>query len=80
MPKPNTSSAKQPAWAKYPREKLLGVRLCDLGVAIEGSILERRITQLHRELSANCLDFRPHCWLSDEWFTPHNPAGEEPST
>ena len=51
------------------------VRLCDLGLTIEGSWLEPRINQLYDELAARGLAFRPHFWLSGEWFTPDGVPG-----
>src|SRR5947199_10707421 len=62
-------------WVDWPDEKLLEVRMCDLGVTIEGTDLEPRIAQLHAELRACHLKFRPHFWLSDEWFTPDGVPG-----
>lgn len=65
----------EPEWATWPDERLLDVKLCDLRVAIEGSPVEERIAQLHAELDAHHLAFRPHFWLSDEWFTPDGVPG-----
>jgi hypothetical protein len=55
--------------------QLLDLRLCDLPVRIRGSLLEPRIEKLYRELEARSLDFRPHTWLAEEWFTPDGVAG-----
>lgn len=57
-------------WASYGDEALLDVRLCDLGVTVEGCELAERVGQLHGELEDRGLRFRPHAWLSNEWFTP----------
>ena len=65
----------EPPWVGWPDEQLLDLRFCDLGVTIEGSILEARVAQLSAELEARELRFRPHFWLSDEWFTPDRVAG-----
>ena len=62
-------------WASWDDEQLLGLRLCDLDLRIEGSELEPRVVQLDSELAARGLEFRPHCWLSDEWFTPDGVPG-----
>lgn len=51
-------------------EDLLDLRLCDLDLAIEGTPLERRIGRLHGELAARGLEFRPHFWLAEDWFSP----------
>ena len=64
-----------PEWASWPDDKLLETRLCDLGVAIDGTELERLIAQIDAELEARGLTFRPHYWLADEWFTPDDVPG-----
>jgi hypothetical protein len=63
------------AWATLPTEELLELRLCDLGLGIEGSALERRIDALYRELELAGLRFRPYVWLSTDWFAPHGMSG-----
>jgi hypothetical protein len=62
-------------WPDLNDEALLDVRFCELGLAIEGSWLEPRIAQLNDELGARGLAFRPHFWLSSEWFTPDGVPG-----
>ncbi|MCX7846644.1 MAG: hypothetical protein N2595_01220 [bacterium] len=52
------------------RYELLNTRICDLGVQIEGSLLEPYIRRLYRELSAKRLIFRPQCYLTDSWGCP----------
>jgi hypothetical protein len=66
---------KPPEWAAFSDDKLLEIRMCDLGLSIEGTDLEPRIAQLNAELDARGLSFRPHYWLSDEWFTPDGVPG-----
>ena len=65
----------KPVWARWSDEKLLDVRICDLAVTIDGTPLERRITEVHQELEARGISFRAHCWLSDDWFTPDGVPG-----
>ncbi|HKV98297.1 MAG TPA: putative zinc-binding metallopeptidase [Vicinamibacterales bacterium] len=62
-------------WPDLNDEALLDVRFCELGLSIEGSWLEARIAQLYDELAARALEFRPHFWLSSEWFTPDGVPG-----
>jgi len=62
-------------WIDWPDEQLLDMRMCDLRVQITGTRLEQRIAQLYREIEGQGLRFRPHCWLSDEWFTPDGVPG-----
>jgi hypothetical protein len=57
-------------WADWDDERLLDLRLSDLDLTVEGSPLEPRVTELHSELKERGLEFRPHFWLSDEFFTP----------
>lgn len=55
--------------------QLLKLRLCDLPLRIKGTPLEDRIEKLYREMEARSIVFRPHFWLSEEWFTPDGVAG-----
>jgi hypothetical protein len=51
--------------------ELLGKRIDQLGLRLEGSPVERFVHQLHRELARKGLKhFRPTCYLSDEWGCP----------
>ena len=54
---------------------MLDLRLCDLPVQIPGTQLEQRLKRLYRELRGRSLEFRPHVWLAEEWFTPDGVAG-----
>lgn len=66
---------RKPAWADLRDEELLDLRMCDLGLKIEGTDLEPRIERLYQELQRRNLRFRPHCWLSQEWFSPDGIPG-----
>lgn len=61
--------------AEMSDDELLDLRFCDLDLSIEGTHLEKRIAQLDRELSGKKITFRPHFWLSEEWFTPDGVPG-----
>ncbi len=51
--------------------QLLNTRICDLGLAIEGSAVEKFVQQLYRELEKKkIMKFRPPCYLTDEWGCP----------
>lgn len=56
-------------------KELLGLRMCDLGLVIEGTVLEERIHQLYEELEARDIRLRPHVWISDDWFSPDGVPG-----
>ncbi len=62
-------------WNDLPLEELLDVRLCDLELSIEGSILEGRLERLYGELARAGLRFRPSVWLSTDWFSPMGVPG-----
>ena len=56
-------------WASKPDDELLDIRMCDLPLAIEGTLADR-IARLRSELHERHLDFPLHFYLADEWFTP----------
>ena len=56
-------------------EQLLGLRFCDLRLKIERSPLAKRVRRLYRELDKRDIKFRPHVWLSEEWFSPDGVPG-----
>lgn len=72
---PRSDQTTAHAWADWPDEKLLDVRMCDLGLKIRGSGIEKRIKQLYEELRDRGLGFRPHFWIADDWFTPDGVPG-----
>ena len=62
-----------PAFDKVPPEvqEILKKPICELGLKLEGSPLERLVSQLYRELDRKGLKkFRPLCYLTDEWGCP----------
>jgi hypothetical protein len=62
-------------WARWPDSELLQLRMKDLGVRIEGTWLEECVQELYDELESRGIHFRPHVWLSDEFFTPEGVPG-----
>ncbi len=69
------SHSDQPAWAAWPDEKLLDLKLRDLDLRIEGGSLDEQIHKLYAELEEKGIAFRPYFWISDEWFTPDGVPG-----
>jgi len=51
------------------------MRLCDLPIKLEGTLMERRVRRLHRELQARNIAALPHAWLSEEFFNPDGVLG-----
>jgi hypothetical protein len=62
-------------WEGWSDDQLLDLKLCQLDITIAGSEMETRIAELYHELEERALTFRPHFWLSDEWFCPDNVPG-----
>ncbi|HZW39187.1 MAG: putative zinc-binding metallopeptidase [Syntrophothermus sp.] len=56
-------------------EELLNLKLKNLRLSIKGSNMEKRISRLYYELEKKGLFFKPHIWISEEWFTPDDIAG-----
>lgn len=63
------------AWSRYSDERLLDVRICDLGLRIEGTWLEECLHELHDDLKRRGVRLRPHAWLSLDWFSPDDVPG-----
>ncbi len=51
-------------------EELLKVRISDLPIEIKSTWVEECVQQLYQELEEKGLNFRPECYLADEWLTP----------
>lgn len=63
------------SWEALGDRELLKVRLRDLHVRIEGSWIEECLGELHEDLTRRGIRFRPHAWLSYDWFVPDNVPG-----
>jgi hypothetical protein len=63
------------SWTRLSDEQLLGLRFCDLKLKIERSPVAKRVSRLYRELDKRQIGFRPHVWLSEEWFSPDGVPG-----
>jgi len=77
MPSTRTSRATlaKRSWTRLSDEQLLGLRFCDLKLKIERSPVAKRVQRLYRELDKRQIAFRPHVWLSEEWFSPDGVPG-----
>ena len=53
----------------------MDVRFCDLGLSIDRSPFAPLIARLYEDLERRGIQFRPHCWLGEEWFTPDGVPG-----
>jgi hypothetical protein len=62
-------------WETYTDTELLEVRMRDLGVRVEGTWIEECVEELYAELERHGLRFKPHVWLSYDWFVPDDVPG-----
>ena len=63
-----------PTWTELTDDELLNLRLADLPLTFEGSVMQGRIAELRAELERAQLRFPIHFYISDEWFTPDGTA------
>jgi hypothetical protein len=68
-------SAHARRWTRLSDQRLLDLRFCDLGLALEGTWLDERVQEVGAELETRDLRLRPHVWLSTEWFSPDGVPG-----
>jgi hypothetical protein len=62
-------------WTRLSKESLLNLRLCDLNLSLTGSLIEPKIKLLNKELDRKGIQFKPHFWISDDWFCPDGIPG-----
>jgi len=74
-PRRSRPRARRHEWARLPDEQLLRLRMCDLRLSWKQSPLRRHIERLYQELDGRGIRFRPHVWLSDDWFSPDGVPG-----
>lgn len=65
----------RPGWAAYCDEQLLGLRLHELRLSLEGTSIEKQLQRVRAELCARGIPFSPHAWLSTEWFVADGVPG-----
>jgi hypothetical protein len=66
---------REPAWTRLDDEALLDMRFCDLRLSLRSAGLDAAVQRLYEELRLKDIRFRPHVWLSEEWFSPDGIPG-----
>lgn len=56
-------------------KKLLQQRINEFPLNLNKSWVAKHIKQLYRELENKGISFRPHIWISDDWYSPDGVAG-----
>lgn len=69
------TAARRTDWTRLPDDELLRLRMCDLRLDLHRSPLRRHVERLYEELDGRGIRFRPHVWLSGEWFSPDGVPG-----
>ena len=67
--------SSEPAWVKLSDRKLLDMKISELGLDFKQTSMVNFRDQLHAELKELGLIFKPHCWFSDDWFSPDDVPG-----
>jgi hypothetical protein len=49
--------------------------MCDLGLTLDAHWIQESIERLGHDLARRGIRFRPHVWLSSEWFSPSGVPG-----
>ena len=62
-------------WSRKTDDQLLDMPLSKLPIQIKGTWLEDGVHRLHEELEARGIQFKPHCWLAEDWFSPDGVPG-----
>jgi len=80
MPSTRRASARNPRlpdyrWADYDDDALLALRFSSLRLRLRDSLIWADIERLRAELDRRGIAFRPHVWLSTEWFSPDGIPG-----
>ena len=68
-------SRSRTTWTNLSKEALLDQRLCDLNLTLSGSSIEPKLIRLNNELDRQAIEFKPHYWISDDWFCPDGIPG-----
>jgi hypothetical protein len=63
------------AWTRLSDEELLKLRFRDLKLKLQRSPVAPRVRRLYRELASRGIEFKPHVWFGEEWFSPDGVPG-----
>jgi len=66
---------REPSWVGLSDEELLDKRFCDLKIRLPGAEVESAMREITSNLERRGIRFKPHIWLSEEWFSPDGVPG-----
>lgn len=56
-------------------DQLLNTKINNLSLSFKNTHVQKCINQVLNELEQNSINFKPHFWISDEWFCPDGVKG-----
>lgn len=62
-------------WASLDDSTLKTLKISALRLSLRDSLVWPEVERLYADLDRRGLRFRPHCWLSSEWFSPDGVPG-----
>lgn len=74
-PLPSKTTLPDYRWANYDDAALLKLRFSSLRLRLRNNLVWPDVLRLHDELARRGIRFRPHVWLSTEWFSPDGLPG-----
>jgi len=72
---PRRKSRSLHAWSGLTDVELIEWRFSDLGLSVANSAVAADVEHLFETLERRAVRFRPHVWLSTEWFSPDGIPG-----
>jgi hypothetical protein len=68
-PQPKRKKSPEYRWADYDDDALLKLRFSSLRLRLRDSLVWPDVERLFEELERRGIRFRPHVWMSTEWFS-----------
>jgi len=62
-------------WSRSSDARLLGLPLSEMDVRVEDTWVAGELAELHADLERRGVAFRPHTWVSNDWFSPKGVPG-----
>jgi len=67
--------SREHAWTRLSDAELLQKRFCELRLSLRHSTIDAHVRRLENDLRRRGIRFKPHLWLSTEWFSPDGVPG-----
>ena len=67
--------SRERGWETLDDARLTTLKISGLRLSLRNSLVWPDVERLYADLDRRGLRFRPHCWLSSEWFSPDGVPG-----